>query len=112
MKTVGVAPGDGRFIAVGSAGTGVTVKLSSAETDGLCTVYPIKDARPSARSCTTFCRVNQHHNSREPAVAIAVDPLDVVHRAPVEVALDRHSVGDGRVLPQHAVAQVRDASGS
>jgi mannose-6-phosphate isomerase-like protein (cupin superfamily) len=39
MKAVVVAPGDGRFIAVGSAGTGVTVKVSSAETDGLCTVW-------------------------------------------------------------------------
>ena len=39
MKAVVVAPGEGRFIAVGSAGTGVTVKASAAETDGLCTVW-------------------------------------------------------------------------
>ena len=39
MKAVVVAPGDGRFIAVGSAGTGVTVKASAAETGGLCTVW-------------------------------------------------------------------------
>lgn len=39
MKAVVVAPGDGRFIAVGSAGAGVTVKVSAAETDGLCTVW-------------------------------------------------------------------------
>ena len=39
MKAVVVAPGEGRFIAVGSAGTGVTVKVSAAETDGLCTVW-------------------------------------------------------------------------
>lgn len=39
MKAVVVAPGDGPFIAVGSAGAGVTVKVSSAETDGLCTVW-------------------------------------------------------------------------
>ena len=39
MKAVVVAPGEGRFIAVGSAGTGVTVKASGAETGGLCTVW-------------------------------------------------------------------------
>jgi uncharacterized cupin superfamily protein len=39
MKAVVVTPGEGRFIAVGSAGTGVTVKVSAAETDGLCTVW-------------------------------------------------------------------------
>jgi uncharacterized cupin superfamily protein len=39
MRAVVVAPGEGRFIAVGSAGTGVTVKVSAAETDGLCTVW-------------------------------------------------------------------------
>jgi uncharacterized cupin superfamily protein len=39
MQAVVVAPGEGRFIAVGSAGTGVTVKVSAAETDGLCTVW-------------------------------------------------------------------------
>jgi hypothetical protein len=39
MQAVVVAPGGGRFIAVGSAGTGVTVKVSAAETDGLCTVW-------------------------------------------------------------------------
>jgi quercetin dioxygenase-like cupin family protein len=39
MKAVVVAPGDGRFIAVGSAGTGVTVKASGAETGDLCTVW-------------------------------------------------------------------------
>ena len=39
MKAVVVAPGEGRFIAVGSAGTGVTVKASGAETGDLCTVW-------------------------------------------------------------------------
>jgi len=39
MNAVVVAPGEGRFIAVGSAGTGVTVKASTAETGGLCTVW-------------------------------------------------------------------------
>lgn len=39
MTAVVVAPGGGRFIAVGSAGTGVMVKASAAETDGLCTVW-------------------------------------------------------------------------
>jgi len=39
MKAVVVRPGEGRFIAVGSAGTGVTVKASAAETGGLCTVW-------------------------------------------------------------------------
>src|SRR5579863_2217155 len=39
MKAVVVAPGEGRFIAVGSAGTGVMVKASTAETGGLCTVW-------------------------------------------------------------------------
>ena len=39
MRAVVVAPGEGRFIAVGSAGTGVTVKVSTAETGGLCTVW-------------------------------------------------------------------------
>src|SRR5262245_35172002 len=39
MKAVVVAPGEGRFIAVGSAGTGVTIKVSAAETSGLCTVW-------------------------------------------------------------------------
>jgi len=39
MQAVVVAPGGGRFIAVGSAGTGVTVKVSAAETDGSCTVW-------------------------------------------------------------------------
>jgi len=39
MKAVVVAPGAGRFIAVGSAGTGVMVKASTEETGGLCTVW-------------------------------------------------------------------------
>src|SRR3954469_25258850 len=39
MRPVVVAPGDGRFIAVGSSGAGVTVKVSDKETDGLCTVW-------------------------------------------------------------------------
>lgn len=39
MQAVVVAPGEGRFIAVGSAGTGVTVKASTDETGGLCTVW-------------------------------------------------------------------------
>ena len=39
MKAVVVAPGEGRFIAVGSAGTGVTVKASGVETGDLCTVW-------------------------------------------------------------------------
>ena len=39
MRAVVVAPGEGRFIAVGSAGTGVTVKASATETGGLCTVW-------------------------------------------------------------------------
>ncbi len=39
MKAIVVAPGEGRFIAVGSAGTGVTVKASSEETAGLCSVW-------------------------------------------------------------------------
>jgi hypothetical protein len=39
MKAVVVGPGEGRFIAVGSAGTGVTVKASGAETGDLCTVW-------------------------------------------------------------------------
>src|SRR5262245_13388194 len=39
MKAVVVAPGEGRFIAVGSPDTGVMVKVSEAETDGLCSVW-------------------------------------------------------------------------
>jgi len=39
MRAVVVAPGEGRFIAVGSGGTGVTVKVSAADTGGLCTVW-------------------------------------------------------------------------
>ena len=39
MQAVVVAPGEGRFIAVGSKGAGVTVKASQAETGGLCTVW-------------------------------------------------------------------------
>jgi len=39
MKAVVVGPGEGRFIAVGSAGTGVTVKASATETDSLWTVW-------------------------------------------------------------------------
>ena len=39
MQAVVVAPGEGRFIAVGSKGTGVLVKASDAETGGLCTVW-------------------------------------------------------------------------
>ena len=39
MKAVVIAPGDGRFIAVGAAGTGVTVKVAEPETGGLCTVW-------------------------------------------------------------------------
>jgi mannose-6-phosphate isomerase-like protein (cupin superfamily) len=34
-----VAPGEGRRIAVRSAGTSVTVKVSATETSGLCTVW-------------------------------------------------------------------------
>jgi quercetin dioxygenase-like cupin family protein len=39
MKSVIVAPGDGRFIAVGSSGAGIRVKASEAETGGLCSVW-------------------------------------------------------------------------
>jgi len=39
MTAVVVAPGEGRFIAVGSRGGGVTVKASDVETGGLCTVW-------------------------------------------------------------------------
>jgi uncharacterized cupin superfamily protein len=39
MKAVLVAPGEGRFIAVGSTGAGIRVKASEAETGGLCTVW-------------------------------------------------------------------------
>ena len=39
MKAVVVGPGEGRFIAVGSAGTSVTVKASATETDSLWTVW-------------------------------------------------------------------------
>ena len=39
MKAVVVASGEGRFIAVGSTGAGVTVKASEAETGGLCSVW-------------------------------------------------------------------------
>jgi len=39
MKAVVVAPGEGRLMPVGSTGAGVTVKVSEAETDGLCTVW-------------------------------------------------------------------------
>lgn len=39
MRAIVVEPGEGRFIAVGSAGTGVTVKASTTETGGLCTVW-------------------------------------------------------------------------
>ena len=39
MKAVVVAPGEGRFVAIGSAGAGVMVKASETETGGLCTVW-------------------------------------------------------------------------
>lgn len=39
MRAIVVAPGEGRFISVGPAGAGVMVKASTAETDGLCTVW-------------------------------------------------------------------------
>ena len=39
MEAVVVAPGGGRFIAVGSSGSGVMIKASGAETGGLCTVW-------------------------------------------------------------------------
>jgi len=39
MRAVVVRPGEGRFIAVGSSGTGVTVKASATETGSLCTVW-------------------------------------------------------------------------
>ena len=39
MRAIVVAPGEGRFIPVGTGGTGVTIKASTAETDGLCTVW-------------------------------------------------------------------------
>ena len=39
MKAIVVAPGEGRFIAVGPVGSGVTVKTAGAQTGGLCTVW-------------------------------------------------------------------------
>ncbi len=39
MRAVIVESGEGRFITVGSAGAGVTVKASAGETGGLCTVW-------------------------------------------------------------------------
>lgn len=45
MKAVVVAPGEGRFVAVGSAGAGVMVKASETETGGLCSVWEGRIAR-------------------------------------------------------------------
>jgi quercetin dioxygenase-like cupin family protein len=39
MRAVVVHPGEGRFIAVGSSGTSVTIKASAEETGGLCSVW-------------------------------------------------------------------------
>ena len=39
MKAVIRAPGEGRFIAVGSTGAGVTIKASEEESGGLCSVW-------------------------------------------------------------------------
>ena len=39
MKAVVVGPGAGRFIPVGTSGTGVTIKVSGAESGELCTVW-------------------------------------------------------------------------
>src|SRR5262245_28220064 len=38
-EPVVVPPGQGRFVAVGSAGAGVMIKASTTETGGLCTVW-------------------------------------------------------------------------
>lgn len=38
MKAVIVAPGQGKFVALGPGGPGITIKLGAAETGGLCTV--------------------------------------------------------------------------
>lgn len=39
MRAVVVAPDEGRFIAIGSANTGLTLKATAAETGGLCSVW-------------------------------------------------------------------------
>jgi quercetin dioxygenase-like cupin family protein len=39
VKATVVAPGEGRFVAVGSSGSGVTIKASTEHTGGLCTVW-------------------------------------------------------------------------
>ena len=39
MKAVIVGPGQGRFIALGPGGAGITIKAAEAETGGLCTVH-------------------------------------------------------------------------
>jgi len=39
MEAVVLAPGQGRHVSVGSAGAGVMVKASAAETGGLCTIW-------------------------------------------------------------------------
>ena len=51
MKAVVVAPGEGRFVAIGSAGAGVMVKASETDTGEL--VLRIGEERQTARAGTS-----------------------------------------------------------
>lgn len=69
-------------------------------------VAPRRFAEPQrAQLGRSFLGLEVHIDQPE-AVAVAVDPLEVVHRAPVEAALERNAFGRGALLPHHAVAQV------
>src|SRR5262245_2083490 len=51
------------------------------------------------------------HVHQPEAIAVSVVPLEVVHRAPLEVALDRHAVGRRPLELRQAGAEVHDAVG-
>ena len=100
MKAVVVAPGEGRFVAVGSTGAGVTVKASEAETGGLCTVWEARIAPGTVGAGPHY------HRGRDEFFYVLEGEL-VLH-----IGEERHTAGAGTFafVPRETIHGFHNAS--
>ena len=100
MKAVVVAPGEGRFIPVGSGGTGVMVKASEDETGGLCSVWEGRVA-PGMVGASPH-----HHQSRDEFFYILDGELEL------RVGEETQTAGAGTFafIPRGTIHGFRNAS--
>src|SRR5262245_47021368 len=67
-------------------------------------VLPCRLAKPiRAELGRTLLRLEVHVHQAEP-IAVAVDPLEIVHRAPLKVALHGHAVSRRTLELRHVTA--------